>query len=299
MSARGVRSRSDATATAISGSPCGCSTWISASKPFFEAAVRVDALVLTAADGQVVATPFTCGSRGSPTATSYPSRVSSSTEGMSTVSSTSPYGSILRTRTRRISRRCSRRSAIAAIWASWLSSADEWSQLHPWRLTGATLTPSRQSCEPGRRWSAVAVGQNLGLYRTSFLPLRVFRARPPAAREGLRRAGVIELAYEIVDADPPDVAPGSAAAGGTLDSSAERSPALTVPNHHDAKDRAASEESAIAQRTSNSVFVSYSHRDRRWLERLQVHLRPLERDFGITIWDDTRMENDEHDGERR
>jgi len=37
------------------------------------------------------------------------------------------------------------------------------------------------------------------------------------------------------------------------------------------------------------VFVSYSHRDLDWLDRLQVHLRPLERDFQIEIWDDRRI----------
>lgn len=36
------------------------------------------------------------------------------------------------------------------------------------------------------------------------------------------------------------------------------------------------------------VFVSYSHEDAEWLERLQKHLRPLERD-GALIWDDTRL----------
>ncbi|WP_047221255.1 MULTISPECIES: toll/interleukin-1 receptor domain-containing protein [Protofrankia] len=37
------------------------------------------------------------------------------------------------------------------------------------------------------------------------------------------------------------------------------------------------------------VFVSYSHQDRAWLERLQVHLRPLERTRKIDLWADTRL----------
>lgn len=41
------------------------------------------------------------------------------------------------------------------------------------------------------------------------------------------------------------------------------------------------------QRTK--VFASYSHQDKAWLERLQIHLRPLARDFKITIWDDTHI----------
>src|SRR6266496_5635076 len=40
----------------------------------------------------------------------------------------------------------------------------------------------------------------------------------------------------------------------------------------------------------NRVFVSYAHRDRRHLERLRVHLRPLERSGGIDLWDDTLLQ---------
>ncbi len=39
----------------------------------------------------------------------------------------------------------------------------------------------------------------------------------------------------------------------------------------------------------NKVFISYSHQDERWLKRLRVHLRPLERNHTIEVWDDTRM----------
>ncbi len=37
------------------------------------------------------------------------------------------------------------------------------------------------------------------------------------------------------------------------------------------------------------IFVSYSRRDRTWLERLQVHLSPLESDGVIDLWDDTEI----------
>jgi len=37
------------------------------------------------------------------------------------------------------------------------------------------------------------------------------------------------------------------------------------------------------------VFVSYSHKDRKWLDDLRPHLTALARDRGIEVWDDTRI----------
>jgi len=37
------------------------------------------------------------------------------------------------------------------------------------------------------------------------------------------------------------------------------------------------------------VFICYSHKDTRWLERLRVHLRPLEQEGLIDLWDDTKI----------
>lgn len=41
--------------------------------------------------------------------------------------------------------------------------------------------------------------------------------------------------------------------------------------------------------TRSTVFVSYSHKDKAWLERLHVHLKPLEREGKLDRWDDTRI----------
>lgn len=37
------------------------------------------------------------------------------------------------------------------------------------------------------------------------------------------------------------------------------------------------------------LFISYSHHDLRWLERLRVHLKPLEKIYRLERWDDSRI----------
>ncbi|MEE8584042.1 MAG: TIR domain-containing protein, partial [Acidobacteriota bacterium] len=38
-----------------------------------------------------------------------------------------------------------------------------------------------------------------------------------------------------------------------------------------------------------TVFISYSHRDKRWLRELQTHLKPFVHNEKIALWDDTRI----------
>ena len=38
-----------------------------------------------------------------------------------------------------------------------------------------------------------------------------------------------------------------------------------------------------------TVFVSYSHKDSAWLERLQVQLKPFEREGLFHLWADTQL----------
>jgi TIR domain len=38
------------------------------------------------------------------------------------------------------------------------------------------------------------------------------------------------------------------------------------------------------------VFVSYSHKDKAWLELLRTHLAPLVREGMVYIWDDTQIQ---------
>ena len=42
-----------------------------------------------------------------------------------------------------------------------------------------------------------------------------------------------------------------------------------------------------------NVFVSYSHKDKAWLERVQVHLKPLARFGQLNLWDDTPIKTGE------
>lgn len=37
------------------------------------------------------------------------------------------------------------------------------------------------------------------------------------------------------------------------------------------------------------VFIGYCQKDKRWLDRLRVHLRSLERDGAVELWDDTQV----------
>ena len=48
-------------------------------------------------------------------------------------------------------------------------------------------------------------------------------------------------------------------------------------------------EKATAKAKGNHIFVSYCHRDSDYLERLLVHLKPLQREGLIDTWVDTRL----------
>ena len=53
------------------------------------------------------------------------------------------------------------------------------------------------------------------------------------------------------------------------------------------KDWTATEDKARIHKERKAIFVSYSHNDISYLNRLKVHLRPLERKSAIHLWSDT------------
>ncbi|GGD49463.1 hypothetical protein GCM10012288_24440 [Malaciobacter pacificus] len=42
--------------------------------------------------------------------------------------------------------------------------------------------------------------------------------------------------------------------------------------------------------SKKNIFISYSHKDSKYLDRLKVHLKPLEKQGLIELWDDTRIQ---------
>ncbi len=50
------------------------------------------------------------------------------------------------------------------------------------------------------------------------------------------------------------------------------------------------EQMSVTDKTRTKIFISYSHNDSEWLERLQVHLKPIERQGLVTPWDDTKIQ---------
>ncbi len=62
------------------------------------------------------------------------------------------------------------------------------------------------------------------------------------------------------------------------------------------KEAISGENEAFSEKVSpskNLIFISYSHKDSKWLERVQTHLKPLEREGNISRWDDTLIKASE------
>lgn len=45
----------------------------------------------------------------------------------------------------------------------------------------------------------------------------------------------------------------------------------------------------MPEQVRDQVFISYSHKDKKWLERLQTTLMPLVRHGAVSLWDDSQI----------
>jgi hypothetical protein len=57
----------------------------------------------------------------------------------------------------------------------------------------------------------------------------------------------------------------------------------------EALQKSVTSEKFTSSSTKKKVFISYSHSDTHWLERVLIHLKPLERQGLLEIWSDTRL----------
>jgi hypothetical protein len=45
----------------------------------------------------------------------------------------------------------------------------------------------------------------------------------------------------------------------------------------------------MSRTSRDQVFISYSHKDEKWLRKLRTHLKPFKRTHRIEVWDDTHV----------
>jgi TIR domain len=110
---------------------------------------------------------------------------------------------------------------------------------------------------------------------------------PPEAQSAL---------FDVLDAlaANPDAFPGRVRAisrDGSIRLYSHPSPPLQVTYEVDASRRVLYLEHFVAPKVqiTKPVFISYSHKDAKWLEKLKQFLRPLEDQELIRVWDDTEI----------
>jgi TIR domain len=107
---------------------------------------------------------------------------------------------------------------------------------------------------------------------------------------------VMAALFEVLDAlaADPDAFPGRVRAisrDGRIRLYSHPSPALQVTFEVDSSRRVLYLEHFVAPKVqvTKPVFISYSHKDAKWLEKLKQFLRPLEDRELIHVWDDTEI----------
>ncbi|MCD4811283.1 toll/interleukin-1 receptor domain-containing protein [bacterium] len=61
------------------------------------------------------------------------------------------------------------------------------------------------------------------------------------------------------------------------------------PIFYEGEDKLMVNQEVAKDKTDKNIFISYSRKDLKWLERLQIHLKPIERKGIINRWDDTMI----------
>jgi hypothetical protein len=123
------------------------------------------------------------------------------------------------------------------------------------------------------------------------------RTAYPAAPRKRTRAGVSDLAlFDVLDtlASNPDAFPGQVRAislDGRVRLYSHLSPPLQVTFEVDTSRRVLYLLHFVSPRIqiTKPVFISYSHKDAKWLDKLKQFLRPLEEQDLIRVWDDTEI----------
>lgn len=107
---------------------------------------------------------------------------------------------------------------------------------------------------------------------------------------------MMAVLFEVLDAlaDDPDAFPGRVRAislNGNVRLYKHPSPALEVTFEIDTSRRVLYLLHFVAPQVSvtKPIFISYSHKDAEWLEKLKQFLRPLENKNLIRVWDDTEI----------
>ena len=102
--------------------------------------------------------------------------------------------------------------------------------------------------------------------------------------------------FDVLDAlaANPDAFPGRVRAisrDGSIRLYSHPSPALQVTYEVDSSRRVLYLQHFVAPKVqiTKPVFISYSHKDAKWLEKLKQFLRPLEEKELIRVWDDTEI----------
>jgi TIR domain len=152
------------------------------------------------------------------------------------------------------------------------------------RRTVILLSPNYlRSQDAEAEWRAAFVSDPTG-ERRLLLPIRISNVEPVGLLAS--RSYVDLFSRDEVDAiatlltairrDPAPTGPRPSFPGASQPPSAAFDPpALVQPT--------------LSKGEKGTVFISYSHRDRKWLDRLLVHLKPLERAEALDVWEDSRI----------